>query len=435
MQGQDNMVQIIRRTPHKTTSDYMADALRETGRAVSDYSSKSNQKKATEAENKAIKNTYDIDLSGVKDPKARQAILAESLKGKRKQSELEDFRNIFNPHKNESIPKEDMSQQTMNDESLLPKKNQMQPQQSPEMSMDEQTSMVANIPDEKIVELSLTNPAMAREVRAAKDAASKMILEKEKRSQKLQETERAFHTGYSKEQEKEAETLRTSIPKKEMALSFARDAVETGDLKYFSLDKLADATGIDLFRTAKGAQLVTAGKENLLSNMGRVSARAQNIWFEQRLNSMFPKVGQSNEANLTVQEMLEGEVALDKAYLNEFDRIVEQDEKQYGFTKKDASKRARNNVKPLEKEILARTSYRMKEVEEKERGLGELKKSVGKNVTKGTPMTLAMAKLYKDKYGENALSVAEKNGYHIPTKEEFKIYQTPFSQLEKEEQE
>ena len=53
-----------------------------------------------------------------------------------------------------------------------------------------------------------------------------------------------------------------------------------------------------------------------------------------------------------------------------------------------------------------------------------MKKQVGKNVSKGTPLTLAMAKLYVEKFGkEDALKVAEKNGYRIPTMEEFSSYE------------
>lgn len=244
------------------------------------------------------------------------------------------------------------------------------------------------------------------------------ILKQEELQHKRFVEDRKYHTSFSQKSEEAANKLRESIPKKEMALDFARNAIESGDLSYFSKDKIADITGSDLFRTAKGAQLVTAAKENLLSNMSRVSSRGQNLWFEQRLNSMFPKIGQSEEANLTVQEMLEGEVALDKNYLNEFDRLSDEMAKE-GYSKKDIERRARDAAKPKDKEIMKRTTYRMKEIEEQERGLSKLKNEVGKNVVKGTPLTLAMAKLYSEKFKENALKVAEKNGYFIPSIEEY----------------
>ena len=242
---------------------------------------------------------------------------------------------------------------------------------------------------------------------------------------KAQSEDRAYHTKYSDEARKEADALRTSIPKKQMALRYARDAIESRDLSYFSPDKIADATGVDLFRTAKGAQLVTAAKENLLSNMGRVSAKGQNIWFEQRLNSMFPKVGQSLEANLTVAEMLEGEEAMDDAYLKEFDRLVKEDKDKYGFVRDDIKQRAVDAAAPLQKEILKHSSYRMKEIEERELGASALRKKVGAKVTPGTPLTRTMAKFYKEKYGSDDLTLKKlkEDGYYIPTMAEFEKYQ------------
>lgn len=279
------------------------------------------------------------------------------------------------------------------------------------------------ITDLDIAEVTSYNPNLGKLLQQQKDTALRENREQEKIKRKEFESEREYHTGFSKELEKEINRQREVIPKKENSLNLARNAVESGNLGYFSLDKLADATGVDLFRTAKGSQLITASKENLLNNMGRVSARAQNIWFEQRLNSMFPKIGQSTEANLTVQEMLEGELALDKAYLKEFDRLSQEDESRYGYVKKDVSRRAHQAIKPLEGEIFKRTTYRMKEIEEQEKGLNSLKKEIGKKVPKGTPMTLAMAKLYKDKFEDKALEVALNNGYYVPSIEEFKLFQ------------
>lgn len=280
----------------------------------------------------------------------------------------------------------------------------------------------SKIRDEDIAQASVIDPNLARSLQHAKDVALREQTAQKKAERKEFESERSYHTGFSKEEEKSVNQQRSSIPKKEMALNFARDAIQSGDMSYFSPDKLADSTGIDLFRTAKGAQLITAGKENLLNNMGRVSARAQNIWFEQRLNSMFPKIGQSQEANLTVQEMLEGELELDKAYVREFDRLSQEDEKKYGYVKKDIAKRAQDAIKSESKEILNRTSYRMKEIEEREKGISSLKKQVGHKVPKGTPLTQTMAKLYLDKFGDNALATAKANGYTIPTFEEYQIY-------------
>jgi hypothetical protein len=335
-------------------------------------------------------------------PELQKVALAEKLKGESKRQLLGEklgaIKGVFGGNKSD-LQQEIPSQQNNN-----------------------QTIDPSNFPDEAILELAAIDPVLGRELRAAKDTALKEKNRIEKSKRDVFESERSFHSGYSKKAEDEINQLRNVIPKKEMAFNFARDAIQSGNMSYLSPDKLADATGIDAFRTAKGAQLITAGKENLLNNLSRVSARAQNLWMEQRMSSMFPKIGQSKEANLTVQEMLDAELEMEKAYVNAFDDMSSQDEEKYGFVKKDIAKRARQAVTPLEKEIMKSTSYRLKEIEEQEKGQPSLKKQVGKNVIKNTPLTLQMAALYVEKFGDKALQMAENNGYYIPTKEEFTIF-------------
>lgn len=287
------------------------------------------------------------------------------------------------------------------------------------------------IPDKALAELAMTDPALARELReqnnqklAEYNDKIKQRQEQIKENRRQFEVDRKYQTGFAKDVIKESEGIRTSLPKKLMSLKLSRDAVESNKVSTFSPNFLAELTGFDVFRNAKGAQLVTAAKENLLSNMSRVTGRAQNMWFEQRLNSMFPKIGQSKEANLTVQEMLEGEAEMDQTYLKEFDRLAEEDKAEKGFVQyEDLQKRAQNAVKYKYQEIANRTSYRIREIEEQEMGKDKLKELVGKDVIKGTPLTLTMAKLYRDKFGDKAADVARKNGYTIPTKEQFLTYE------------
>ena len=93
------------------------------------------------------------------------------------------------------------------------------------------------------------------------------------------------------------------------------------------------------------------------------------------------------------------------------------------YERKDIDKRVHSGIQPLQKHIAQRTSFRLRELEEQEKGLSAMKKDIGKNVVKGTPLTMAMAKLYANKFGKEALKVAEKNGYYIPTPDEFMSYQ------------
>lgn len=419
------MVQII-----PARRDYVSESLREFNQSgaaerFSQHFKNKESKKQLAEENKAIKDRFDIDLSSITNPDDRKIIMTEMLKRQGKEDLLNKKSQLFDQFLN---PDQQSFGDQIRGEQNVPQgifKPEFEEQNAPPQEQPQQKKKfdASTIPDELIFKLGLVDKDAAQEVRMAKDSALKQNRFIEESERKEFKEERDYHSSYAKEAEKDANNLRTTIPRKENALHFARDAVETGDMSYFSPDKLADATGIDLFRTAKGAQLVTAGKENLLSNLSRVSARAQNLWMEQRMSSMFPKIGQSQEANLTTQEMLEGEVEMDKTYLKEFDRLADEDQEKYGYVRKDIQKRAVNAAKTEQDEVLKRTSYRIKEVEEQEKGLTSLKKQVGYKVLKGTPLTLTMAKLYKEKFGDKALATAKANGYYIPSLEEFKYYQ------------
>lgn len=408
------MVLFLKENKRPSTGELLARGLSQgVDAGLGAYTEMAQKQQQMAQENKAVQQLTGMDLSGITDPDQRKAVITELVKQQGKQQRLGQTQDFLSKIFGGNVPRgtdQDFSQgfEGAGMESGQQLSQQFDPSQ---------------LSDADIAQASALDPNLGRILQQQKDVGLRERREKEKRETEKFLEERKYHTGYSKSLEEATEKLRDSLPRKEMALDFARNSIESGDIGSFSLANLAERLSIPELQTAKGAQLITAGKENLLSNMARVSARAQNIWFEKRLSSMFPQIGQNREANLTMQEMLEAEADMDKAYLSAFDRIKKQDEDQYGFVKKDIGERVRNDVRSAEKEIMRRASYRMKEIEEQEKSPSTLKKDVGKNVIKGTPLTLQMAKLYKDKFGNDALKVAEKNGYYIPTIEEFKIFQ------------
>lgn len=412
----------------KSTSDYAFEALGQGLRAgVNELQQQAKEQKETKALKEAGLPTSLMNLP----PEARAAAFKSAFAQEKPLNPLQQakldalnqqtalFEQMFPQFKKPSFQQQ-ISEQPQN----IPEEAGMPQQEIPELPNVDK-NFLKQMPEDQLNYLSSFAGQPGTQGILGTVAQNEIDRRKEDiaKQHKFFSEERAYHTAQAAKEDEKANILRESIPKKEMALNFARNAVMTGDVGYFSPDKLADITGVDLFRTAKGAQLITAGKENLLSNLSRVSARAQNLWMEQRMSSMFPKIGQSEEANLTTQEMIEAEVALDKAYLNAFDKETEKDEKELGYGKKDRSKRAHEAIKPLENQIMRRASFRMKELEEQEKGLDKLKNEVGKNVPKGTPLTLKMGNLYIKKFGEkNAKKIAEANGYYIPTSEELDIF-------------
>jgi hypothetical protein len=382
--------------------------------AISQYSNA----KRMQQENAAA-TRQGIDLSGVSDPKARQAYIAAHLQGKN-QEKLENQKqkgreDLYNK-------KQDFVTSLFGQKSNQPEQNQSHENEelNPTQKSKNQSEKPLKYSNEQIAQATVVDHNLAVQMRHANDTLTRQ----EEQNTKNSREERAFETSYSKKAVEEADNLRTALPKLEMSLDFARNAVESGDVGALSLANIGERLNIPELQTAKGAQLTTAAKENLLGTISRVSARSQNKWFEQRVNSMMAQIGRSKEANLAAQELLEAEVAASKVYLNEFDRLAKDDNKNYGFERKDIKKRAHDAAKAQEDHIFKRSIYRLQELDENEKGLSSMKSEVGKNVTKGKPLTMAMAKLYRDKFGkENALKMAEKNGYNVPSLEEFASFQ------------
>ena len=80
-------------------------------------------------------------------------------------------------------------------------------------------------------------------------------------------------------------------------------------------------------------------------------------------------------------------------------------------------------MKPVEDNIQKKLSYKLRKLHEQENS-GKLEELSRKKVPQGTPLTLEMAKIFKNKYGdiESAIKNSKALGYEIPTAEEYKRY-------------
>ena len=250
---------------------------------------------------------------------------------------------------------------------------------------------------------------------------------KRRKEERVKFTEdRTFHTKGSAKAVENAQALRESVPRKEIALNLAKDAVQSGEVGSFSLNNLAERFNLPELKTAKGSQLITAGKENLIGNLTAISAKAQNQWIEQRFNSMFPQIGQSEEANETIGTMLEANIEIDRAYLNAFNELEKKDIETYGYIRNDIDRRAHEIAESKQEEILNKSSYRLREIYEREKGPTGLQKNTNQKVPKGTPLTLQNAKVMSLKFDrdfDRAIEHAKKMGYRIPSNEEFERWQ------------
>lgn len=284
---------------------------------------------------------------------------------------------------------------------------------------------VDRLSDDKLRELLIAAPEAKPFIDAelrGREAERKLQQKRESEKRKEFVEERQFATQQVKPYFERIEKIKDSLPLKKRALALSRDAIESDEVGQFSQNRIADMLGIKELKSPKGTQLDIAIKENLISNLSRVSAKGTNLWIEKVMSSAFPQSGQSKSANLTVQEALEAEAAIDSAETEVFDRLAEEDISKFGFVKPDIRRRVNQEVEGLENEIMKRASYRTRDIFEKEKGY---KKLENKPVVQGTPLTRGMFRNLVASMGsiEKAFKRARDLGYTVYSNEDVTKYE------------
>jgi hypothetical protein len=99
----------------------------------------------------------------------------------------------------------------------------------------------------------------------------------------------------------EADKIGKELPVAESSIRAMEDAVLSGDQSFWSPDNIAELTGVEAFRTAKGGQFKTAAKTFFISDLKASGARP-NQFIEKQFVDALAKVGRSEYANQTVIE-------------------------------------------------------------------------------------------------------------------------------------
>lgn len=207
------------------------------------------------------------------------------------------------------------------------------------------------ISDEAILSLGMQDPNLARLLQGQKESQIKQTESRAKR-----EFERA------KPILARADERAEGITQKESALSLMEDAVQEGNLGFFSPDNVAEITGIEGLRTPKGAQFISSGKEYFLGSLKRAGTRP-NQWIEQQIQKMLPKIGRSEAANRTVIEALKSELAIEKAQFDIIDKLAQEDEEKFGYIKGNIGQRTRKELKKFADAEQKELETRLREIQ------------------------------------------------------------------------
>jgi len=250
-------------------------------------------------------------------------------------------------------------------------------------------------------------------------------IQKAKSKDKRFESERTYQSQRSMPFMKKMDEERASLDEKDQALFLMTNAIEEGNVTFFSKDNFADFLGKfgEGLRTQKGAQLINSQKEFLLSNIARAGARP-NMYIEQQISKMLPQIGRSDEANLGVVESFKASQDLARKKQQIADELVEKYESELGFVPGNIAAQRDQAAKPYAQEIQSRLAYRLRNLQENEMGESAMKRNLNKRVSQGTPLTLQTAQLFFEKEGSKdaVLKKAKELGYYIPSHEEYMGY-------------
>lgn len=352
------MVQIIQERKKPGIMDLIGNIGRGTAQALPQILGEQEQLKRSAQDREALRKLTGLDISN---PELQKAAMIEQLKGQMKQQQAQQGQE-FASQLMRQFSGQDSTQKSPVEENLGRTMNEQQIGFNP-----------ANIPDEAILSLSMSGPQgliAAKELRAQKDAAQKQQMHSEEMGFKREQAERSEAKEITSPLFKEFSSVRKNIPLQEQAILDIQESAPGIGLR----DYIADVTGIEPFRTEKGAKLKTAVKDFFLSDLTRVGARP-NMFIEQQLTEALPKIGRDPKANLIAAEGLKFKVDLQKKRLEIFDRLSEQDREKFGFIKAnieskidkemnkyviDRQKELANNIKKIQKEKIEKGPIRVR---------------------------------------------------------------------------
>jgi len=173
--------------------------------------------------------------------------------------------------------------------------------------------------DEQIAAVSLIDPSAARILQDQKNQRNKQI--------------RSLRDARSKpglDFIDKVNANASDVLSKESDLESMQQAVKDGDLDFLSLDNFAEMTGLDGLRSPEGARFNSSVKEYFLSDIKRVGQRP-NQWIEQQLRSALPRIGRSEEANLTVLEGMKFKNELSQKLAETTNQMADEYEETLGY--------------------------------------------------------------------------------------------------------
>ncbi len=312
-----------------------------------------------EKENAQLSELLGIDFTGMS-PEIKKSYINELLKGKNQ----ENIANIRGEYGLESkrlemqnkSPQGGLSGQSVPSEVSMAANKVLQ--QFPDASADQLKMMM----DEIGIPPAYSNGYIENRRRQDERAAAskdKRLESGQKRAEKVLD---------------KADIIGENLPLKESYVNAMEDAVINEDLSFWTPDNLANITGLEFLRSAKGAQFVSAAKNYFIDDLKSSGARP-NMFIEKQLVDALAKVGRSQEANQVVIESFKFKNDLDKNWLETVRNLEKQYDETLGYLPGSLSRIAEEATKPFVQERQKQYESRLKELAIQEKSKDKKKSS------------------------------------------------------------
>lgn len=329
-------------------------------------------KQRMQAENQQLQQLTGIDFTGIQDPELRQKAFASAMQAQQTQQEY--------------------GQKLSGQKELQQQKYELQ-SKNPKNAPGGLTGQA--IPPEisqGINQIIMQNPnASADELKMQLDQVgvppiySNQYVENRRRQDERQAAskDKRLESGQKRAEKilDKADVLGQELPLLESSVQAMEDAIVNGDQSFWSSDNLAEVTGLEFFRTAKGGQFKTAAKTYFLNDLKTSGARP-NQFIEKQLVDALTKVGRSKEANQTVLESFKFSNDLKKKWHQTVRDLEKHYDETIGYLPGNLSRIAEEQMKPYIQDRQKTYEDRLKEiaVEEKKNSKKKPEKLSGKMI-------------------------------------------------------
>lgn len=262
--------------------------------------------------------------------------------------------------------------------------------------------------------LQSTPPKLRPQLLKARQEAQKLSTSKEKLEYQKSKDLEAKETKLSDPYLKTIEEKRASTRDQESSLNLAETALRDRDNSTIFYQFVADKLGFDPLLDENSSLLRTSSKEFILGSLRRAGSRP-NMWIEQQIGNMFPTIGKTKQANMSVIEALKFDNKINQKEVEISDRLSDKYKQTLGYIPSSISKDVDKELRPYVEKQRDKLGTRLQEIKEMKKSPDQLKSL--KHVAEGTPLTRSRGLAILETAGgdvNKALNIAKKLGYKVP---------------------